>query len=178
MHSRRLPIAATMLILLFCSACASSPDRRGPPRGERGDAGVAFSGMAARPIGLLFASMDANQDAVVDKVELATGLSTEWDRLSRSDSVSALEFEAWSLTALGAAETLPAFITFDPDLDGRFTWDDFSKRLQFEFDRLDTDNSATLARSELLFRVAARNQNRGGESGGDRPRREGRERPR
>lgn len=178
MRSSRFPFVTPALILLLCAACASQPDRRGPPRGERGNASAAFSGMAARPIGLLFASMDVNQDTLVDEIELASGLSMEWDRLSSSDSVTALEFEAWSLMALGSAETLPAFITFDPDLDGRFTWDDFSKRVQFEFDRLDTDNSATLSRSELLFRVAAPRQDRGGDSGGDRPRREGRERPR
>lgn len=178
MRSSRSSFVTTALVLLLCAACASQPDRRGPPRGERANAGAAFSGMAAKPIGLLFAAMDTNQDAVVDETELANGLAREWGRLSRSDQVTALEFEAWSLIALGSAETLPAFITFDPDLDGRFTRDDFFKRVQFEFDRLDTDNSATLSRSELLFRVTARSQNRGGESGGDRPRREGRERPR
>lgn len=178
MRSNRVPLLATSILLLMCAACASQPERRGPPPGERGGAGANYSGMAAKPVALFFATLDSNRDTRVDDAELAHGLSHEWTRMTSSEQVSALEFGAWSQTVFGAKETLPSFIAFDHDLDGRFTQADFVKRMQFEFDRLDADQSGTLDRSELLFRVARPAQRSGSSEGRERPRGEGRGRPR
>lgn len=176
MLSNRLSLMASSIVLLICTACASPPDRRGPPPGDRGKTGENFSGMAARPIGFFLATLDRNHDAIVDATELDRGITHEWSRLSHSNQVSALEFDAWSVTVLGSKDALPSFITFDNDLDGRFTRDDFAKRLRFEFERLDVDNSGTLVRSELLFRISRPTQSYGG-SGTGQPAK-GRGRPR
>lgn len=172
-----LSITACSVILLL-SACASKPERRPPPTGDRGTAGANYSGMAAKPIGLLFASMDSNHDTLIDRSELELGLEAEWLRLTSSSRANALDFEAWSLAALGAKDTLPAFIAFDRDLDGRISREDFAKRLQIEFELADADNSGTLTRSELLFRVARPSRDRSGGPQGERSRGEGRGRPR
>lgn len=182
MRSNRFSLLVSLAVLLFCAACASQPDRRGPPPGERSTGGANYTGMAAKPVGLLFATMDQNRDAIVDSNELDLGIADEWDRLSSTAFASALEFETWSLLAFGSNDTLPSFIAFDHDLDGRFTIEDFSKRLQFEFERLDTDNSGTLVRSELLFRISRPSRGSGDSGQGERGRGggggEGRGRPR
>ena len=178
MRSNRFSLLTSSIVLLMCTACASQPDRRGPPPSERGGAGATYSGMAAKPIGLFFATLDRNRDAVLDQNELERGITNEWGRLSRANQASALDFEAWSLIVFGSRDTLPSFIAFDHDLDGRFTREDFAKRLQFEFERLDADNSGTLDRSELLFRVSRPSQGPGVSDRGQPPRGEGRGRPR
>lgn len=170
MRANRFSLLAFSMALLMCTACASKPDRRAPPPGERGGPGANYSGMAAKPIALFFATLDSNQDAVVDGPELDVGLSREWTRMTDTDKVSALQYSAWSQTVFGAKDILPSFVAFDHDLDGRFTQADFAKRMEFEFERLDADNSGTLVRSELLFRVSRPSQSqRSGSSEGRQP---------
>lgn len=123
----------------------------------------------------MFAALDTNQDLIVEASELETGIADQWARLAPSDRVSALEYATWSLHVFGARDTMPSFIAFDHDLDGRFSREDFAKRLRFEFARLDTDHSGTLTRSELLFRIAS--PARGSADGRERPRGDGRSRP-
>lgn len=181
MRLNRFPLLTSSIVFLMFTACASQPERCGPLPGERGGtAGANYTGMAVKPIGLFFATMDRDQDAIVDPVELDLGVTYEWDRLSSDDYASALDFEAWSLIALGSKNTLPSFIAFDHDLDGRLTQEDFSKRMRFEFDRLDVDNSGTLDRSELLFRISrpSRDSRGSGQEGRSRGGGEGRGRPR
>lgn len=178
MRANRFSLLACSIALLMCTACASKPDRRAPPSGERGGPGANYSGMAAKPVALFFATLDSNQDAVVDGSELDFGLSREWTRMTDTDKVSALQYGAWSQTVFGAKDILPSFVAFDHDLDGRFTQADFTKRLQFEFERLDADNSGTLVRSELLFRVSRPAQRSGSSEGGQPPEGQGRGRPR
>ena len=178
MRANRFSLLATSILLLMCAACASQPERRGPPPGERGGAGANYSGMAAKPVALFFATLDSNRNARVDDAELARGLSHEWNRMTSSEQVSALEFGVWSQKVFGAKETLPSFIAFDHDLDGRFTQADFVKQMQFEFDRLDADQSGTLDRSELLFHVARPAQRSGSSEGRQAPQGKGRGRPR
>lgn len=178
MQTKRLLLVATCSIGLLLSACASKPDRRGPPNGERGNGGATYTGMAAKPISLLFVSMDRNEDTFIDGSELELGIDTEWQRLTLSPNATALDFENWSLSALGARDTLPSFVAFDRDLDGRISQQDFSKRIQVEFDLADADNDGVLARSELLFRVSRPSQSRANGPEGERSRGEGRGRPR
>ncbi len=178
MRANRFSLLTSSIVLLMCTACASQPERRGPPPGERGGQGANYSGMAAKPVGLFFATLDANQDTRVDEAELKSGVGQEWDRMTSAETASALDFDAWSQTVLGTKDTLPSFISFDHDLDGRFTQADFAKRLQFEFERLDADNNRVLERSELLFRIARPTQRSGSSEGRQPPRGEGRGRPR
>jgi len=134
--------------------------------------------MAAKPIGLLFVSMDSNEDTFLDVGELERGIEREWLRLTPSSNATALDFENWSLAALGAKDTLPSFIAFDRDLDGSISQEDFSKRVRIEFDLADADNNGVLTRSELLFRVSRPSRDHTSSTGGERSRGEGRGRPR
>lgn len=179
MRLNHFSIGTALFALLLCTACASQPERRGPPPGgERGEARASHSGMVAKPIGLFLATLDSNGDLIVDEAELEAGIPQEWDRLSGADHASALQFKAWSELALGSNDTLPSFIAFDRDLDGRFTIEDFDRRLRYEFERLDADSSGTLTRSELVSRLSRPSQAAGAAIGGGRPRGEGRGRPR
>lgn len=178
MQTKRALLIVTCSIGFLLTACASKPDRRGPPNGERGNVGATYSGMAAKPISLLFVSMDSNQDTFIDGGELERGLEREWLRLTPSSNAKALDFENWSLAALGAKDTLPSFIAFDRDLDGSISQEDFYKRVRIEFDLADADNNGVLTRSELLFRVSRPSRDRTSSPEGERSRGEGRGRPR
>ncbi|MEM9570782.1 MAG: hypothetical protein AAF996_04905 [Pseudomonadota bacterium] len=179
MRLNHFSIGAALFALLLCTACASQPERRGPPPGgERGESRVTHSGMVAKPIGLFLATLDRDGDLIVDEAELEAGIAQEWDRLSDSHQASALQFKAWSQLALGSDDTLPSFIAFDHDLDGRFTLEDFGSQLRYEFERLDADNSGTLTRSELVSRLSRPSPAEGAAIAGERRRGEGRGRPR
>lgn len=164
------PIAFT-LTLFLCASCASDArDRRGPPQERGGAGGTNYTGMAAKPISVLFASMDMDSDAVVDAAELALGTDVEWLRLSNGSSVRALGFEAWSIDVLGSSDTLPSFVAFDRDLDGAITSDEFSVRLRTEFSALDSNKNGRLERSELVFRISRPVRDDGASDQGQRQR--------
>lgn len=171
MLQNRLSSIALTLALFLCASCASDPrDRRGPPQERGGSAGASYTGMAAKPISVLFASMDVDRDAVVDAAELTLGTDVEWLRLSNGGPVSALGFEAWSIDVLGSKDTLPSFVAFDRDLDGAITPDEFSVRLRTEFSALDSDKNGRLERSELVFRISRAMRDSGGSEQGQRQR--------
>ncbi len=177
MRLSRNSVSGFLMTLVLCSACATDRGRR-PPPDNPGKSPPRESTMIAHPISLLFASMDQNQDALVDKNELSESVLREWARMTETNHASALHFETWSQTVLGARNALPSFIAFDSDLDGRISMSDFSGHLYREFDRLDNNQDDLVARSELLFQGARSSQ--GSERGGDArsSRGEGRKRPR
>lgn len=155
-------LSALVLSSILLSACASGPERRPQRGGDRGGSQSGFEGFAAKPIALLFAGMDANQDLVVSGDELLAGIEREWSRLLTKRAVGALEYGEWSLDALGSAEALPSFISFDRDLDGRMSELEFGDRLRAEFRDLDKNQDGFLDRSELLFRVTRPSRNEQG----------------
>lgn len=163
------PVVAISAFLTI-AACASAPtDRRRPPP-DRAGSNAGFSGSVAKPISLLFATMDTNDDAIVDVPELAQGLDKEWARLSKHGRVDLDAFDAWSAGILGSGGSLEAFMAYDTNLDGGMTYEEFSKRLTNEFEELDADGNGALKRSELLFRVLRGSNNRRGPPGGGRGR--------
>lgn len=163
---RLKPLSLILLTAILVGACANSSDRRPPRGGDRGGGQAGFEGYAAKPVSLLFASMDQNQDAAIDGQDLLTGIDLEWDRLSSRQPVGALEFGEWSAAALGSAEALPSFIAFDRDLNGRLSELEFDDRMRAEFAELDKNNDGRLDRSEMIFRVTrARSQQQEGQQG-------------
>lgn len=153
-----LLLAATAL-----SGCATEPERR-PPRSGQGGGG--FEGIAAKPIALLFVSMDANQNKIVSGEELISGIEREWTELYQNTAVGAFEYNVWAAATLGAEDALPSFISFDRNLDGRLSDTEFDDRLRMEFFELDKNKDGALDRAELTFRVARRSRNEGREEGG------------
>ena len=154
------PLAA-VAVLLVSTACASQPDDRRPSPQERGNRGANFAGIAAKPISLLFTSMDADANTVLDKSELALGIDREWARLSNGNEVDLRRFTGWSETALGYDASVTGFLAYDNNLNGTMTEAEFSKRVTDEFTTLDTDGNGTLERTELVYRIIPRNQNAG-----------------
>ncbi|MEZ5999020.1 MAG: hypothetical protein R3B98_10035 [Hyphomonas sp.] len=175
-----LAASAALIGILLIAACASRQPPRGGPPGAGPQAGgpgrpgaEAFDGgIIARPVALLFTSMDTNQDRIVDEQEIADGIAAEWASLPQSSrgTVPALEIADWAAGALGNAEALPNQIAFDTNLDGQITEAEFRTRLAEEFDRLDKNQDGRLARSEMIATVAVRMASGpgGGMPGGDR----------
>ena len=162
-----------IMAALALTACASNPE----PDPQRGDgtvrSGAAFSGMAARPVALLFVSMDANNDSVLDTSELDAGISSGWATLSASGSdVGAIQYNAWSEKNLGAADALPGFMTFDRDLNRKMTPEEFDEGMRAQFTQLDANKDGQLERSELLFAIrrgGGRQQRQQGQQGRRQP---------
>ncbi len=154
--------------VLMLSACAS-PDR-GPPGGGRGEspgggpAGAGFSeGKAALPIGLLFVSMDTNDDLATSSDECAAAIPALFTRADANGDgwVSAFEYAAWSSAVLGDEDAAPNRIGFDVDLDGSVSAKEFQARLGDEFARLDRNRDGRLMRAELLVEIARPRMGRG-----------------
>jgi len=153
-------IAFTLLASsLLISACASKPDRRPPP----GSNAKSYQGMAAKPIGLLFTSMDQNGDSIVQAAEATAGITGEWTKLSARGDLGALNYAEWAAVSLGSEDALPSFISFDRDLNGRLSQTEFEDRLRTEFSDLDKNADSALQRSELIFTIAPPRQAQGGE---------------
>jgi len=168
MPKKHLPALAATSILLFATACASQPDDRRPPGGERGNRDGGFSGLAAKPISILFTGMDINRDTVVDASEFSAGMVEEWARLSNGNDVDLRRYTAWSTDVLGYDGSITGFMAYDPNLDGKMTEAEFSTRLTSEFQALDANGNGSLERSELLFRVSRPSRGQGREQGRQR----------
>lgn len=169
----------TKLALALCaaitlSACASSgPDRRDRPdrgdrggqRGAEGAQRTAYEGYAAKPIGLLLTSMDANADHKVQIAEFEAGVKKEWTSFTSDGQTGALSYAKWAKRVLGAADALPSFITFDRNLDGAISELEFTDYLSKQFVSLDANSDDVLEASELVFRIEQQ-RGRGGEQAG------------
>lgn len=172
---RPAALAATSALLgvLLIAACASRQPPRGGPQGGPPSGGNRTSasldgGQIARPIALLFTGMDTSHDRATDPAELAHGIAAEWASLPADPrgTVPALEISAWAATALGNPEALPNQISFDVNLDGRISQEEFAARLKAEFARLDRDHDGRLTRAEMLSDVPMRQR---AQDGGSRP---------
>lgn len=169
LKSTLLTAAVTALLL---SACASQPERRGPPqdRGEkaRGDQVQGkgegsepgkrrgrreSSGTFIKPVGVLFTGMDSNGDATVSKTEAISGIGSEWASFERKPSGAV--FAQWSRRALGSIDSMPSFFSFDSDFNGVVSEEEFKDTLTQEFDRLDKDGDGLVTRSEMIVNVDA-----------------------
>lgn len=179
----RLRLLSTLACAVLLAACATNgPNgRRPPPGGEGGPGGpggkgggrAMAGGEVARPIGLLFTCMDTDNDYILTRAEFEAGITSEWPTLPKnaSDMVTPIGFEVWSEQALGHKTTLPSRISFDTNLDGSITQEEFTSRLRLEFEELDKNKDGSLNRAELLTTLPSRGfsdqpQARGGQPPG------------
>lgn len=194
-QSNTFPVRSLMALLavasLSLSACATKPDRRGPPSDRQGQAGKPSgekrgpsksSGTFMQPVSTLFVAMDTNQDKVLTRSELQSGTASEWAQFDRNPS--ATYFAQWSLKTLGSTDAMPTFMSFDRDFNGVIIEDEFSAQLERDFQRLDKNGDGRLERSEMIVAFQAqqgrrkqsggqgeRKQRGGGQGGGGRPQR-------
>lgn len=170
-YSKKQLLRSTLVLLtassLTLSACATKDDRRGPPK-DRGDRSAKrTSGTFLQPIAVVFASMDTNDDKIVSRTEVQSGIKAEWAAFDRSPS--AAYFAEWSLKNLGSTDAMPTFLSFDRDFNGVITQTEFSGQLESNFNRMDKNSDGRLERSEMLIAFNAQQGQRsrqGGEKGG------------
>ena len=168
---KTLKAGSFFLAMTSLAACAGGPKPGEPNAGVGGE----FTGVSAHPIGLYFVGLDRNQDKVTTRAELAAGIKTDWAKFDSNQS--AASFQNWTVKAFGSRTALPSFLSFDSNLDGIVSKDEFETRLTEEFSRLDRDGDGQIVRSELVFTVQARQRGgrgsdqRGGEDSqrGGRP---------
>lgn len=185
-----MPRKLILLSLLFIGTslviggCASGPKGRGgpggsggPPQGMRG--ANMPEGYVARPVTLLFATMDTNSDGLVTLAEVRLGAMKEWNRFD-TPKVSPLVLSDWALKTLGASDARPNRLSFDTNLDGQVEKEEFLRGFTREFQDLDKDGDQKLTRAEMVFRLPEMRMmqgpgggggSRGGppSGGGDRP---------
>lgn len=170
-NSRRASAAMLLASVLALSACASKPDRRGPPpdREGRQGGGAQSSGTFMQPVAALFSSMDINRDKRISMDELQAGSQAEWAGFAQRPS--ATYFAQWSIENLGSTDAMPTFMSFDRDFNGVISEAEFSSQLEREFRRLDKNADNMLDRSEMIIAFAARQGEKsrgGGKQGGGR----------
>lgn len=152
---------------LALSACATKPERRGPPSGERGAGHHAkSSGTFLLPVAALFIDMDTDGDRATTRAEMEQGIQTEWAKFDRSPS--AVNFTPWIIKTFGSPNATPNLMSFDHDFNGVVSKDEFSDRIHREFRTLDKNGDGRVERSEMLVAFAAPQGERsrqGGDSG-------------
>ncbi|WP_371397024.1 hypothetical protein [Fretibacter rubidus] len=175
----RFIFVAGLLTAMTLSACATKPDRRGPPPEDiRSGQKPKTSGTFLHPIAALFVSMDTNNDRMTSRAELESGTEQEWAGFDRPPS--AVYFAPWVRQNLGSVDASPNFMSFDRDFNGVVTEQEFTEGLSQEFDKLDKNRDGQLTRSEMIVAFAApqgqRSRGRGqegrpekGSRGGGRP---------
>lgn len=168
---RRIVRIAVAMSGLMVAACASGPPD-GPPGGQGGPGGGAGPGRlqeakVARPVAILFTSMDANRDLIVTREELDAGIEAEFARADadRSGVITGFEMMDWGKSVLGDAEAQPDLRAMDSDLNYTVTAAEFATALRHEFERLDVNGDKVLTRAELLMAAPMRMQGGGGGGG-------------
>lgn len=137
----------------------------------------ASEGRFARPVALLFVSMDTDHDLVVTGQELAAGIRAEWARADKNhnDVISGFEIADWDKAVLGDPEAMPDRLSLDVDLDGSISFAEFEAGLKSAFANLDANRDGRLDREELLVSPSARQREAGGSTDDEaRPSGEGR----
>lgn len=167
--STSLTLTLALVACLSVSACATKPDRRGPPDGRESGKGRGgperSSGTFMQPIGTLFAGMDTNQDKQVSLNEMRTGTQSEWISFGRNPS--AIYFSQWSVENLGSTDAMPTFMSFDRDFSGTISEEEFTSQLENQFQRLDKNGDGSVERSEMIVAFAApQGQQSRGSAGG------------
>lgn len=139
-------------LALGCALAAAACAHSGPPRQGRGGPAGDAGGFVAQPIALVMSDFDADHDRTITRDELEAGAAAAWRELDENGDGDAtpFELEAWQARALGSTEATPGRVTFDRNLDGRITEEEFLAALRNQFQRLDADGNAALARAELV----------------------------
>jgi len=133
---------------LMTASCA------GGSSGEPSGPAMALSAGAqiAPPVGLIFAGLDQDLDAVIRADEISAAVPAMFTASdANGDGVlTAIEFSQWSERHLGASHTTPGRFRFDHDQNGRITLTEFATTFDMLRERFDRNEDAVLDRAELL----------------------------
>ena len=109
----------------------------------------------ATPVGLFFTSLDTDRDTAISPAELSAGVELAFQAGDRdgSGSITPIEFADWSIAYLGSNYTTPSRLQFDKNQDSSVSRDEFSTTFSAIYQRLDSDLSGSVQRSELLVQI-------------------------
>ena len=101
---------------------------------------------------LMLVSFDANGDLNVTREEAEAGYAREWTRADAdgNGSLSPIEFSNWSNLVLGGSQIGPYRLDFDRNVDNVITREEFDTELRARFSQYDSDESASLSRTEFV----------------------------
>jgi hypothetical protein len=142
MGSKAWPLAVLGAAML--AACASG----GSSNRDRTDPIRALLSADA----LLYVSFDADGDLSTTTAEIDSGLTREFARAdANSDgSLTPIEFQNWSNTALGGTQMGPYRLDFDRNVDNSITREEFDTELRARANDYDENQDAAVGRSEMV----------------------------
>ncbi len=110
----------------------------------------------ASPVALLFAGMDRDGDAVIDRAEIRAQLEALYSAGDDDGSggMDGVEFLDWSTAYLGAGQTVPGRLHFDRNQDASISFEEFERALLTLSEDLDQNDDGRLVRAEMLFTVS------------------------
>ena len=126
-----------------------------------------------KPAGLLFAGFDTNQDYIVDRPELTSGLERAFKQADADESgqLTLFEYQDWAAMALGAPTALPAWMELDRDANTSIDPIEFRagfERLAQSYGLSSPDGLQLAALTQNMEEIMAAARSSGGRSGGSR----------
>ncbi len=152
----RTPLFLLTLALSAGAAAASRPDPNLLPTPPI---------LAASPVAMMVAAMDADGDARVTRAELALAETRMFVRADadKDGVLTLIELADWALVWLGDQSAVPGRFDFDRDGDDKVSKAEFVAELGRRFAGFDGNKDGVLERSELLT-VTERQRDRRGRS--------------
>ena len=141
-------LSAILVAGFLTASCAggSSTESSGP--------GMTLSAATqiAPPVGLMFAGLDQDMDAVISADEISAAVPVMFTASDSNDDgvLTGIEFSQWSERHLGASHTTPGRFRFDHDQNSRITLTEFETTFDVLLERFDRNEDAALERTELL----------------------------
>ncbi len=101
---------------------------------------------------LMLVSFDTNFDLAVTREEAEAGLAREWTRADANadGALQPIEFTNWSNLVLGGSQIGPYRLDFDRNVDNAITREEFDTELRARFSHYDSDENASLSRTEFV----------------------------
>ncbi|KQT31955.1 calcium-binding protein [Sphingomonas sp. Leaf412] len=108
--------------------------------------------MVVEPVAMLIATFDADDDAMVDRSELLSGVKTSFEAIDtgKTGTMRYIAFSDWALRYLGDRAALPSPYEVDRDQDDKVTLNEMQDHFSRLFARYDRDGDKLISRAELV----------------------------
>jgi hypothetical protein len=140
-----------LLLALSLQPPPPEPVQIRPGATPEGTSAVPISEVA-EPLGLAFASFDADHDGRTSRSELDASIARTFAAADTNGDrhLGYIEYSGWATTWLGSATALPGPFAIDTDGDNRLSREEMQAEFGREFDRLDKDRDGAVTHAELL----------------------------
>jgi hypothetical protein len=142
-----------LLAITALAGCATAPPSAGPANVAR--LGVMPDYVLAAD-SIVFTEADADRDRRTTTPELAQWAQTQWTLLARDGAaIGVVRFGEWSQSLFGPIDVASQFghLTFDRNMDGQITREEFATELQRRMTFRDENANGVLERVELWVRL-------------------------